>query len=234
MAARRGGERRLRRRTGPGHRARHLPRRQHDLHRPGRVRPVHHRRTARCSCPRRSPRSPASLLGADAGAAGRGQARVTCSGWPRVSSRWLLLLVSQLWSTDQKPLAYALLLVATACRRRRLRAHRPGAQHLHRRRSTPTRRPLDPGRSTPCSALGTALAPVFVAIFVGLGFWWGLPLLAAALLVGVARRACSCRLRTRRRRRSPRPRQPRPPHPASRGASGSSPRSPCSTASARP
>ena len=27
--------------------------------------------------------------------------------------------------------------------------------------------------------LGTALAPVFVAIFVGLGFWWGLPVLAA-------------------------------------------------------
>jgi hypothetical protein len=28
--------------------------------------------------------------------------------------------------------------------------------------------------------LGTALAPVFVAIFVGLGFWWGLPVLSAA------------------------------------------------------
>jgi fucose permease len=33
--------------------------------------------------------------------------------------------------------------------------------------------------------LGTALAPVFVALFVGLGFWWGLPLLAAALVVGL-------------------------------------------------
>ncbi|WP_328474993.1 MFS transporter [Actinoplanes sp. NBC_00393] len=31
--------------------------------------------------------------------------------------------------------------------------------------------------------LGTALAPVFVAIFVGLGFWWGLPVLSAALLL---------------------------------------------------
>jgi MFS family permease len=30
--------------------------------------------------------------------------------------------------------------------------------------------------------LGTALAPVFVAIFVGLGFWWGLPLTSAILL----------------------------------------------------
>jgi MFS family permease len=31
--------------------------------------------------------------------------------------------------------------------------------------------------------LGTVLAPVFVAAFVGLGFWWGLPALSAALLV---------------------------------------------------
>ena len=31
--------------------------------------------------------------------------------------------------------------------------------------------------------LGTVLAPVFVAIFVGLGFWWGLPVLSAVLLV---------------------------------------------------
>jgi len=29
--------------------------------------------------------------------------------------------------------------------------------------------------------LGTALAPVFVAVFVGLGFWWGLPILVAVL-----------------------------------------------------
>jgi fucose permease len=33
--------------------------------------------------------------------------------------------------------------------------------------------------------LGTALAPAFVAMFVGLGFWWGLPVLCAALLVAV-------------------------------------------------
>ena len=30
--------------------------------------------------------------------------------------------------------------------------------------------------------LGTALAPVFVAVFVGLGFWWGLPVFAVVLL----------------------------------------------------
>jgi predicted MFS family arabinose efflux permease len=33
--------------------------------------------------------------------------------------------------------------------------------------------------------LGTALAPVFVTVFVGLGFWWGLPILSAALLVAL-------------------------------------------------
>ena len=31
--------------------------------------------------------------------------------------------------------------------------------------------------------LGTALAPVFIALFVGLGIWWGLPLLVGALIL---------------------------------------------------
>ena len=33
--------------------------------------------------------------------------------------------------------------------------------------------------------LGTALAPVFAAVFVGLGIWRGLPLLVAVLLLGL-------------------------------------------------
>ncbi|BCJ75666.1 hypothetical protein CS0771_52100 [Catellatospora sp. IY07-71] len=33
--------------------------------------------------------------------------------------------------------------------------------------------------------LGTALAPVFVALFVGLGFWWGLPVLSTLLLTAL-------------------------------------------------
>jgi MFS family permease len=33
--------------------------------------------------------------------------------------------------------------------------------------------------------LGTTLAPVFVALFVGLGFWWGLPILVGALTVAL-------------------------------------------------
>ena len=32
---------------------------------------------------------------------------------------------------------------------------------------------------------GTALAPVFVAAFVGLGIWWGLPVLVGALILGL-------------------------------------------------
>ena len=33
--------------------------------------------------------------------------------------------------------------------------------------------------------LGTTLAPVFVAIFVGLGFWWGLPVTSSVLLLAL-------------------------------------------------
>jgi len=33
--------------------------------------------------------------------------------------------------------------------------------------------------------LGTALAPVLVAVFVGLGLWWGLPVVVAILLAGL-------------------------------------------------
>jgi len=33
--------------------------------------------------------------------------------------------------------------------------------------------------------LGTALAPAFVAVFTGLGFWWGLPVLVAGLCSGL-------------------------------------------------
>ena len=34
--------------------------------------------------------------------------------------------------------------------------------------------------------LGTALAPVFVAVFDGLGVWWALPVVSAALLAALA------------------------------------------------
>jgi Na+/melibiose symporter-like transporter len=44
--------------------------------------------------------------------------------------------------------------------------------------------------------LGTALAPVFVAIFVGLGFWWGLPVMSIILLTGLLMVSLRLPLRT--------------------------------------
>jgi fucose permease len=44
--------------------------------------------------------------------------------------------------------------------------------------------------------LGTVLAPVFVAIFVGIGFWWGLPLTSACLLVALLLVSARLPLRT--------------------------------------
>ena len=77
--------------------------------------------------------------------------------------------------------------------------------------------------------VGTALAPLLVAVFVGLDFWWGLPVLAGIVLAGIL--AVSLRLPSR----SPPRRQPggtgdAPPFPR---ASGCSPPSPCATGSAR-
>ncbi len=46
--------------------------------------------------------------------------------------------------------------------------------------------------------LGTVLAPVFVAIFDGLGFWWGLPLVSAILLVLLIVESLRLPLQTRR------------------------------------
>ena len=80
--------------------------------------------------------------------------------------------------------------------------------------------------------LGTALAPVLVAIFLGLGAWWGLPAVVAALLaalivfsLGLPLLAGPATVATVTRR----PRADRPCHPGS----GCSPRSPCSTGSSR-
>ena len=98
--------------------------------------------------------------------------------------------------------AYPLLLLATAFLGAGFGLTVPDAEHAHRR--------VPPGRASTrrCSSLnallglGTALAPVFVAIFVGLGFWWGLPVLSAVLLVGllgVQPAACRCARRRRRR-----------------------------------
>ena len=74
--------------------------------------------------------------------------------------------------------------------------------------------------------LGTALAPVFVAAFTGLGFWIGLPVLAACLLAGLI--AVSLRLPLH-----PEPAQPSVPHPAQHPAQPSVLPQPRPTAASR-
>jgi fucose permease len=94
-----------------------------------------------------------------------------------------LLVVSQLF-TGNEPLAYALLLLATACLGIGFGLTVPSLNTF-----TAAFHPAEAARSVlvlnALLGLGTALAPVFVAVFVGLGFWWGLPVLSAGLLVGL-------------------------------------------------
>ncbi len=92
-----------------------------------------------------------------------------------------LLLVSAAL-TENESLAYGLLLLATASLGAGFGFTVPALNTL-----TAAFNPTAVNRSilvlNALLGLGTVLAPVFVAIFDGLGFWWGLPLTAAALLV---------------------------------------------------
>ncbi len=122
----------------------------------------------------------AALLG---GRLGRrfGTKRVYLSGLLAALLSMLVLVLSQSVETD-RALAYPLLLLATASLGAGFGLTVPvlntlaGAFH-----------PQAVDRSVlvlnALLGLGTALAPVFVAVFVGLGFWWGLPLLSCALVV---------------------------------------------------
>ena len=79
--------------------------------------------------------------------------------------------------------------------------------------------------------LGTVLAPVFVAVFDGLGFWWGLPLLSLTLLVVLLLLSTPLPLRTGPRALTGPDGEGRPG--GIRLASGCTPASPSSTGSAR-
>jgi Major Facilitator Superfamily len=95
----------------------------------------------------------------------------------------LLLIVSWL-VVHQHAAAYGLLLAATACLGAGFGLAVPALNTL-----TAAFHPQAVDRAVlvlnALLGLGTALAPVFVAIFVGIGFWTGLPILAAVLLVGL-------------------------------------------------
>jgi len=87
--------------------------------------------------------------------------------------------VSQFATTS---LAYGLLLVATACLGAGFGLAVPAMNSL-----TAAFHPSSVDSSilvlNALLGVGTALAPLFVALFVGLGFWWGLPVMSAVLLV---------------------------------------------------
>jgi MFS family permease len=102
----------------------------------------------------------------------------------------VLLLVS--WGVaHQHAAAYGLLLAATACLGAGFGAAVPSLNTL-----TAALHPDAEDRSVlvlnALLGLGTALAPAFVAVFNGIGFWVGLPILAAVLLAGLV--AVSVRL----------------------------------------
>jgi fucose permease len=93
----------------------------------------------------------------------------------------MALLVTSTAFTDEQSLAYALLLVATAFLGAGFGLTVPTLNTF-----TAVFHPAAVDRSVltlnALLGLGTALAPLFVAMFVGLGFWWGLPVLSIVLL----------------------------------------------------
>ncbi len=122
----------------------------------------------------------AALLGAGLG--GRfGTKRVYIAGLAAALVSMSLLIVSDFVKDDQSA-AYALLLSATAFLGAGFGLSVPALNTFAAA--------FNPGAVSRAIlvlnallGLGTVLAPVFAAIFVGLGIWWGLPLVSAALLV---------------------------------------------------
>src|SRR5579871_1635484 len=107
--------------------------------------------------------------------------RVFLAGLAADLASMVLLIISQFFTSDQA-VAYTLLLVATACLGAGFGLTVPAINELtaafHPDRVDGSVLVLNA-----LLGLGTALAPVFVAIFVGLGFWWGLPVMSSVLLL---------------------------------------------------
>ena len=144
----------------------------------------------------------AALLGA--GLSGRfGTKRVYLVGLAASLVSMVLLLVSS-FLTDDQSLAYGLLLLATASLGAGFGFTVPAINTL-----TAAFNPTAVNRSilvlNALLGLGTVLAPVFVAIFDGLGFWWGLPLLSAVLLVVLIVVSAGLPLRTEESRPASKP-----------------------------
>jgi fucose permease len=94
-----------------------------------------------------------------------------------------LLFISQ-YALATPPLAYGLLLAATACLGVGFGFVVPAVNTF-----TAAFFPGKVDRAililNALLGLGTALAPIFAALFVGLGIWWGLPILMSVLAVGL-------------------------------------------------
>jgi MFS family permease len=121
----------------------------------------------------------AALLGA--GLSSRvGTKRVYLVGLAAGLASMVLLLVSAFLTSDET-VAYGLLLLATACLGVGFGFTVPALNTF-----TAAFNPTAVNRSilllNALLGVGTVLAPVFVALFDGLGFWWGLPLTSAAML----------------------------------------------------
>lgn len=96
----------------------------------------------------------------------------------------MILLIASRFVMGSQPVAYPLLLLATACLGVGFGLTVPSINTF-----TAAFHPDAVDRSVlvlnSLLGLGTALAPVFVAIFLGLGFWVGLPVLAAAAVTAL-------------------------------------------------
>jgi len=123
-----------------------------------------------------------SLLGA-AWARRGGPRRVYLLGLLANLTSMALLLISTTVES-QTSIVYPLLLVATACLGVGFGLTVPSI-NTFTAAFHPTRVDGSVLTLNALLGLGTALAPALVAIFIGLGFWWGLPLLAGALILVV-------------------------------------------------
>jgi len=96
----------------------------------------------------------------------------------------MALLIFSAFITDEKTAAFALLLLATAALGAGFGLTVPALNTL-----AAAFHPAGVDRAilalNALLGLGTVLAPLFVALFDGLGFWWGMPVTSAALLVAL-------------------------------------------------
>ncbi len=96
----------------------------------------------------------------------------------------MALLVASRFVMHQHPVAYSILLVATTCMGIGFGLTVPALNTF-----AAAFFPQKVGQAVlalnALLGLGTALAPVFVAIFIGFGIWWGLPSLVGTLILGL-------------------------------------------------